>query len=122
MKAVLISDMSPVRTRLAELLSELPYIQLDVEESSAEADSIISRIDPAVVLVEIDQARGRGLEIIRSLRARNRAPVIMAIAATRSLRYRSSCLEAGAMFFFNAVREQDWLIESLDSIREQLGE
>jgi hypothetical protein len=46
----------------------------------------------------------------------------MAIAATRSLRYRSSCLEAGAMFFFNAVREQDWLIESLDSIREQLGE
>jgi hypothetical protein len=45
----------------------------------------------------------------------------MAVAGSASIQYRASCLEAGAMYFFNLAREHDWLLESLASLREQVG-
>jgi len=44
----------------------------------------------------------------------------VAIANSRSLQYRESCRAAGAVFFFNPEREQYWLLDTLESIREQV--
>lgn len=124
MRIVLVAGDSPVRTRLAAMLAELPDLHLEVVGSSVDVDQIILQRNPDVVLIDIDQTNGHGLEIIRKLHERSseNTPVIMAIAMSPSLRYRARCLEAGAMYFFNAVREQDWLLESLLSVRVQLGE
>jgi CheY-like chemotaxis protein len=122
MTTVLIAGMSPVRTRLADMISELRDMHLDVEGPDVDASRIISHIHPDVVLVDIDQTNGHGLDIIRQFHERRnrRVPVIIAIASSRSLHYRASCLAAGALYFFNCMREQDWLLDSLRSIREQI--
>lgn len=99
-------------------------IQVEIQEpGEVEVDRRITQLHPNVVLIDIDHSSGRGLEIIRQIHGRRgeRVPVIMAIASSTSLQYRTSCHEAGATYFFNRGREQDWLLDSLASIREQLG-
>jgi len=122
-KALLIANESPVRFRLAELISGLPDIHLEVKDPHNEADLILLQLHHDVILIDIDQTQGHGLELIRRFREgrSERSPVIMALASSGSLHYRESCLAAGAMYFFNLAREQDWLLESLASIQSQLG-
>ena len=123
MKVLLIAADSPVRERLAEAISELPGIHIEIREPGDIAVNGTDRaLLPDVVLIDIDQSHGRGLDIIRRYHGlqEERAPVIMAIASSSSLLYRESCLDAGAIYFFNSEREQDWLLQSLASIQEQL--
>jgi chemotaxis response regulator CheB len=123
-KVLLIASESPVRERLTDAISELSDIQVETQEPvEEEVDRKITQLRPDVVLIDIDHSSGRGLEIIRKIHGRRgeRVPVIMAIASSTSLQYRTSCHEAGATYFFNRGREQDWLLDSLASIREQLG-
>jgi chemotaxis response regulator CheB len=123
-KVLLIASESPVRERLTDAISELSDIQVETQEPvEEEVDRKITQLRPDVVLIDIDHSRGLGLEIIKRIHGRRgeRVPVIMAIASSTSLQYRTSCHEAGATYFFNRIREQDWLLDSLVSIREQLG-
>jgi len=123
-KVLLIASESPVRERLTDAISELSDIQVETQEPvEEEVDRKITQLRPDVVLIDIDHSRGRGLEIIKQIHGRRgeRVPIIMAIASSTSLQYRTSCHEAGATYFFNRIREQDWLLDSLASIREQLG-
>jgi len=111
-----------VRSRLAEMISELPDIQLEVTDLRVEAELILPEFDPDVILIDIDQTQGQGLEVIRQFRqgGSESSPVIMALAGSGSLHYRANCLAAGAMYFFNLERELEWLLDSLASIQEQL--
>jgi len=123
-KVLLIESESPVRERLAGMISELSDVQVEIQEpGKLEVEPTLALLHPDVVLIDIDQSRGRGLEIIRQIHGRRgeREPVIIAIASSSSLQYRASCLRAGAIYFFNRVREQEWLLESLAAMREQLG-
>lgn len=106
------------------MISELSDVQVEIQEpGKLEVEPTLALLHPDVVLIDIDQSRGRGLEIIRQIHGRRgeREPVIIAIASSSSLQYRASCLRAGAIYFFNRVREQEWLLESLAAMREQLG-
>ena len=123
MKTILFAGKSPVRARLAEMIGELRGVQLDVEDPDVDkVRPIIRQLRPDVILVDIDETHGDGLEIIRRCRGQegHRGPVIVAIANSRSLQYRESCRAAGAVFFFNPEREQYWLLDTLESIREQV--
>lgn len=124
MKVLLIDSESPVSERLIVEISEMQDVQIEFQEpGDLEVERTMARLCPDVVLIDIDQSQGRGLEIIRQIQGRRgqRSPVIMAIASSTSLQYRASCHEAGAMYFFNRVREQEWLLNSLASVREQLA-
>jgi len=122
-KAVLIARNSPVRTRLAEMLSELPDVQLGFEDPIGDLDAAMARQRPDVVMIDFDQAGGRGLQLISEVRTHGGTPppVIVALASSRHLRYRESCRNAGAMYFFNTTSELAWLAPALESIRRQLG-
>jgi CheY-like chemotaxis protein len=121
-KILLIDDDSPLSERLLGVLSELRDVHVEVHTPS-DVDQSIDRLQPDVVLINIDKSAGRGLEMIRAIhgKRRDRAPIIMAIASSASIQYRASCHEAGAVYFFDGVREQDWLLDSLASIQEQIG-
>ena len=105
------------------MISELPDIHLEVTDPPCEADQILPQFHPDVILIDIDQTQGHGIQLIRRFREgrSERTPVIMALASSGSLHRRESCLAAGVMYFFNLAREQDWLLDSLASIQEQLG-
>jgi DNA-binding response OmpR family regulator len=122
-KVLLIDSESPVSERLIEEISELSNVQVMIQEPSDwDPEHTAAKPHFDVILVDIDHSRGLGLDIIRRIRGQRgeKKPVIMAIASSPSLQYRASCLDAGAMYFFNRTREQDWLLDSLASIREQL--
>jgi chemotaxis response regulator CheB len=122
MRTILFARESPVRSRLAQMIAELRGIQLDVEDPDLEkAYSIVRKVHPSVIVVDVDAAHGHGLEIIRRCSAHEgQGTVVMAIANSRSLEYRASCLAAGALFFFNPEREEYWLLDALESLREQV--
>jgi CheY-like chemotaxis protein len=123
-KILLIDDDSPLSERLVGVLSELTDVQVEVHKpSNLDVDQTITRLHPDVVLINIDQLRGRGPKIIRQIhgRRKERVPIIVAIASSASIQYRASCHQAGATYFFDSVREQEWLLDSLAQIREQLG-
>ena len=123
MKVLLIESESPVRERLVGEISELSDVQVEIQDpDDVGVDRTIAQFHPDVVLIDVDHSRGRGLEIIRRLHGQRAegTPIIIAIASSSSLQYRASCHEAGATFFFNRLREQDWLLDSLAAIQEQL--
>lgn len=87
MKVLFIADESPVRERLAGVISELPDIQVEIgEPRQMEVDQMITQIHPDVVLIDIDLSGGRGLEIIRQTHRQREehVPVIIAIANSAS--------------------------------------
>jgi chemotaxis response regulator CheB len=125
MRALLIAHGSPVRERLARAISELPDILVEIQEpGDAEVCRTILRLQPDVVLIDIEQTNGLGLQMIRQIHGLRgqKTPVIMAFALSASLHYRAVCHEAGATYYFDVLHEQDWLLESLESVRGQLGE
>jgi two-component system, NarL family, response regulator DevR len=124
MKVLLIDDESPVRERLMEAMSEVPGVQVDVAASLSEGDAeAIQASRPDVAVVDVHISQGRGLDLIRKIRTQFGAnpPIIVAIANVSSVQYRVRCHEAGATYFFNRVREQEMLLESLSTLSEELG-
>jgi DNA-binding response OmpR family regulator len=118
---LLVASESPVRVRLADAIAELEEVHVETCEpnwADVERQLAVSHLD--VMVVDVDGTRQQGLEIIRRTRSVEHAPVIVAVSGSKSLQYRSSCHDAGAMYFFNRVQEHDWLMDSLVSIRDQL--
>ena len=77
MEVLLIARESPVRSRLAEMISELPDVHLEVTDPPNEADLILPQSHLDVILIDIDQTHGYGLEVIRQFRkgGSERSPV-----------------------------------------------
>jgi DNA-binding response OmpR family regulator len=123
-KALLIESESLVRERLMGEILELSDVQIEVQDPDdvEEVDQAIAQLHPDVVLIQVDNSRGWGLDIIKRLHARRAegTPIIVAMASSSSLQYRANCHEAGAAFFFNRLREHDWLLDSLKAIQEEL--
>jgi len=123
MNVILLGSESPLSKRVIQEVSELSNVKVRIQEPSDwDQERMEAEPRPDVILVDIDQSQGFGLDIIRRLRGRPGAwgPVIMAISSSPSLQYRASCHEAGAAFFFNRLREHDWLLDSLVAIQEEL--
>lgn len=121
MKVFLVDDEDEVRPRLAHALSELPGMH--VYAAAPRAGKVLSRIArsrPDVAVVDMRLQEGGALDLIRSIKALPRPPVVIALSTSHSLAYRSSCHKAGAEFFFNKVHEQDRLFEALTQLKEQL--
>ena len=97
-------------------------MQVEICEPDGLKDRKIMEVHPDVILIDMDQSRGRGLK--------NYQTIPQATERTCSCHYGDwqhrfaaipGELRGGwAMYFFDRVREQDWLIDSLASIREQL--
>jgi DNA-binding response OmpR family regulator len=120
---ILTSDVH-AREPLARAFSSVARTAVDIQDpANLDITDFAGGGRPDVVLVDLDQSSGRGLEIIRQLNGscQGHPPVIMAIAEAPSLSSRASSLEAGAMFVFDTSTEQGWLLESLASIKSEIG-
>jgi DNA-binding response OmpR family regulator len=109
---------------MVKAISEIPGTKVEVEDpDTLVVESAMSVFRPDVVLVDIELAGGKGIEIITQFRRMQQelTPVIMALTSTPTLRVRASCLEAGASFLFDKTCEQDRILESLESIKRELG-
>ena len=123
MTVVLVGRQSLVRERLVADLRELEGVVVIVREPGArDVQSTVLSRDADAVLVDIQQARAGGIELIRSIRdARpGPAPAIIAVSSSTSIQYRRKCHEAGATFFFDTAEDQESLLRAVRSIGQEI--
>jgi DNA-binding NarL/FixJ family response regulator len=121
-KVFLVDDEDEVRLRLAHAISELPGMH--VHTAAPRKGNVLPRImrsRPDVVVVDMRLHEGGALDLIRSIKALPRPPVVIALSTSHSLAYRTSCHKAGAEFFFNKVHEQDQMFEALLQLKKEQG-
>jgi CheY-like chemotaxis protein len=124
-KALILASNGPQRQPLARAIADVLQTPVEVQDpQSADPATIFTVQKPDVVLVDLDLAHGRGLEIIRQIHELEQefAPVIVALASGPSLRARADCMEAGAIYLFDKSCEQEWLLGSLESIKHEIEE
>lgn len=121
MKVFLVDDENEVRPRLARELSEIPGVLVcAVAPRGRNVLPHLAQFQPDAAIVDMRLAEGGALDLMRSIKALPRPPVLVALSSSHCLAYRSSCLQAGAEFFFDKVHEQDRLLEALIQLQEEL--
>jgi DNA-binding NarL/FixJ family response regulator len=119
---VFIADGSPsIRERLDSLLSEIPGVVLAGHAGDGEkAIALIHASEPEVVILDSSLPPEGGLSLLRKLRSKGSAPVVIVITSFPTLQYRTRFHEAGAAYFFDKSRELDRLVEALVVLNQEL--
>ncbi|HEX7588921.1 MAG TPA: response regulator transcription factor [Anaerolineae bacterium] len=93
-----------MRERLARVLSNVQGVQIVGEAVEADAASIsILQLHPDVVILDIELARGTGMDVLQTIKKNKPSPVVMMV--TNYPEFRAKCLQAGADYFFDKSTE-----------------
>lgn len=113
-----VEDSAPIRERLIALLEAMEGVRVVGEAGTAdEAVEGILRTRPRSVLLDIQLARGTGIDVLREVRSQVPETVFIVLTNHGGPQYRRICLAAGATYFVDKsetprVRE---IIAGLDS-------
>jgi DNA-binding NarL/FixJ family response regulator len=112
MTVFLVDDSAPLRERLAELLAELPGLQVVGQAAGvSEALGAIDRAQPDLVILDLRLKDGSGIEVLEQLKSRVPSPAVIVLTNYPYPQYRKRCLEMGAEFFFEKQAETGRLLE-----------
>lgn len=117
---LLADDALLVREILILQLRQMPGLQL-VGVAGTEPDALaeFERLRPAIVVLDIAVCKGRGLEILRAIKARDRSCIVLVFTNYDTDSYRHSCLAAGADHFFSKTRGHEQLKRQLEVLSDQ---
>jgi DNA-binding NarL/FixJ family response regulator len=126
MKTVYIVDDSVlIRGRLTEMFSGPRDIQVVGETGDAlEAFEDITRLRPDIVILDIHLPGRNGIELLRDLMHAGINSHVIILTSSAYPQYRKECLEAGAEYFLNKVKDFEQLpsiVESLNPIARKKG-
>jgi len=112
---VLIADDSPlVAERLADLLAEIPGIQL-VGKASDAPEAILSIADtsPDAIILDLQMPGGSGLEVLRAIRQSHPSLCVLICTNYPYPQYREECIAAGANYFLDKSADFEKIPEIL---------
>lgn len=117
MKTVYIVDDSPlIRKRLLEMLSGLSDTRVIGEAGDAvEAMKGIRILNPDILILDIQLPGKSGIELLRDIRRAGIKTHVIVLTNFAYPQYRKECLEAGAAFFLNKVKDFERLPVALNS-------
>jgi len=118
MKVFIADDSSEIRKRIISMLSDLAEsIEMIGEaENVQDAISSISEFDPDVVILDISMPGGSGIDVLKTIKKKNEAPVIIILTNYPYSQYRTKCMEAGADFFFDKSKDFGQIIKVVGGI------
>jgi DNA-binding NarL/FixJ family response regulator len=123
MKVLLADDSELLRERLAALVREVEDVEVIGETGDIfELLELILRLEPDVVLLDIQMPGGNGIQALEAIKKMPGAPVVIMLAAFSYPQYRKKCLEAGAEFFFDTATEFDLVIGVLKQLQDIFAE
>jgi len=116
---VLVADNSAlVRERLVALVSELETIDLVGQAADAgETLGCVDRLSPDVVILDSRMIERNGLQVIKQIKASNRAPVVIVLSTDPYPQYREMCRQLGADFFLDKDTEFDRVNKVLGTLK-----
>jgi DNA-binding NarL/FixJ family response regulator len=116
----IVDDSKAVRERLVNTLSEIDGMNAVGEaRNAAEALEGIRKLQPEVVILDIQMPGGSGIEVLRAIKQESRAPVVLMLTNHSYPQYREKCMELGADYFLDKIRDFDSLTEILKSLVER---
>jgi len=116
MRLFIADDSEVLRERLVDILSEIEGVKIVGQEGDAtKVIAAIERLNPDLVILDIQMPGGNGISILETLKKMENPPLVIMFTNYPYLQYRRRCLEAGADFFFYKGTEFEKLI---DVIRE----
>lgn len=120
MKIFVADDSPAIRGRLIKMLALTNDVQLVGQASDVnEAVDAIERVKPEVVILDIRMPGGSGIEVLRTVKKMEPAPVAIMLTNYSYPQYRTKCLEAGADYFFDKSKEFDKVMHVLSELVKQ---
>jgi DNA-binding NarL/FixJ family response regulator len=106
MKVFIADDSRAVVERLADLLKEVPGVQLAGRASDVpEAIQCIRETNPDVVILDLQMPGGSGLDVLHAIRPGNPSLRVLICTNYPQAQYRNECITAGANFFLDKSAE-----------------
>jgi DNA-binding NarL/FixJ family response regulator len=114
MKVFIADDSRVVVERLADLLREVPGVQLVGRANDArEAILAIGKTKPDAVILDLQMPGGSGLEVLRGIRQSHRSVWVLICTNYPYPQYRQECIAAGADYFLDKSAEFEKIPEIL---------
>jgi DNA-binding NarL/FixJ family response regulator len=117
MKVFIADDSEVFRERLAEMLSDLPEIEIVGQaEDGTQATNLIEKLNPDVVILDIRMPRGNGMDVLQNIKKNNPALIVIMLTNYPYSQYRKKCMKAGADYFFDKATEFEKVTEVLKNL------
>ena len=114
MKALIVDDSLIIGERLETMLSEIPEIEtVSQAKTESEAMELLHRLNPEVLLLDIQMRGGNGIDLLRKVKNERPSPLVVVFTDLSDTRSRKKCMDAGADFFFDKSTDFDKLTEVL---------
>ena len=112
-----VEDSVDLRIRIEEELARLTCIEL-VGFSGRADDAIrqIRRLEPDLVVLDLQLAEGTGIDVLRNLSSANQSPMFIVLTNHSDYRFRKLSLRAGAHQFFDKATQLEEFIEFLKRV------
>ena len=115
-------DSLVVQERLATMLNEVDGIRIVGQAQTVpDAISAIRELKPAVVIQDIRMPGGSGIDVLRSIKQDEPAPLVIILTNYPYPADRKQSLAAGADFFFDKSTAFDQLAQGLEAIKAGRG-
>lgn len=117
MRIFIADDSSIIRGRLVDLLAELEEIEIIGQaENCLEATAAIRELEPDAVILDIRMPGGTGIDVLRSIKKKQSAPLVIVLTNYPYPQYQKKCMDAGADFFFDKSTQFDEVIKVLRAL------
>jgi DNA-binding NarL/FixJ family response regulator len=117
MKVVVADDSAVVLERVAEIIGELPGLEIAGRARDApETLQQVREFDPEILILDLEMPGGSGLEVLRTVKTAGREIVVIILTNSTSNPLREACGKAGADFFLDKSYE----FEQLRNVLAQL--
>jgi DNA-binding NarL/FixJ family response regulator len=106
MRVFIVDDSKVVVERLADLLNEVPGVELVGRASDVPgAIHLIPKANPDVIVLDLQMPGGSGLEVLRSIRVSHPSLWVLVCTNYPYPQYREECISAGANYFLDKSAE-----------------
>lgn len=121
MRVLIADDSRAVLERLADLLGEVPGVQLAGKaKDGAEAIHSIVKTSPDVVILDLQMPGSSGLEVLRTIRRSHPSMCVLICTNYPYAQYREECIAAGANYFLDKSAEFERIPEILRELTKKI--
>jgi DNA-binding NarL/FixJ family response regulator len=120
MRVLIADDSRVVVERLADLLKEVPGVQLVGRANDVpEAIHSIVKTNPDAVILDLQMPGGSGLDVLRSIRRSHPSVWVVICTNYPYPQYREECIAAGANYFLDKSAEFEKIPEILRDLTKK---
>lgn len=122
MKVLIVDDSVVVRQRLAEMCSEVEGIEIVGQAQDAiQASEYFKNLTPEVVILDIRMTQGNGMDVLKTIKEKNRTTVVIMLTNYPYPQYRKKCMALGADYFFDKSSDPEKVVRVLRKLANKRG-